>query len=175
MTYYRRDDYVQMAILFGAIPNTAVTYYTQPGLALATIYADPNGVTQIANPQFTDGFGHAVAYMAAGTYTVTYSGPQIQTLTLPDQIVGPGGGGSSVTAFAGVPSGTVDGVNRVFTLTNNGVNLTTPPTQATVWKNFPLVPDSGSGTGYTLSGVTVVYDVAPTSSDEIYAEGFTVA
>jgi hypothetical protein len=166
MSLFRRDDYVQMAIGF-AVPNAAVTYYQQVGsaLILASIYNDANGDAPIANPQFTDGFGHAWAYMAAGTYTITYSGMQIETLTLPDQTVG--GAGGAIPTFAGTPAGTVDGVNRVFTLTNNGTPLTVAPTQAQVTLNYPLVP----GVGYTLSGVTVVYATAPELTDTIWAQG----
>lgn len=174
-SYYRRDDNTNMTIGFGwAVPNCAVTYYVQPSLELATVYADPNGATQISNPQFSDGLGHTVAYMAAGFYTITFSGPQIQTLTLPDQEVGGlgSGSGSTVEVFSGTPSGTIDGVNRVFTLTNNGTDLTSAPTQAQVWKNFPLVP--GDPAGYTLSGVTITYAVAPQPGDSLFASGFTV-
>lgn len=175
MTYFRRDDTVQNALGY-AIPNIAVTYYVEPGLTLATVYADPNGVTQISNPQFTDGLGHTAAYMAAGEYTITYSGSQIQTLTLPDQDVGGSGGGSAVTVFAGTPQGTIDGTNRVFTLTNNGTPLTSAPTQLDVWLNAPLVVN----VGYTISGVTIVYAVAPqpaaggVAGDTIWAQGMTV-
>lgn len=173
-TYFRRDDDVQNGLGY-AIPNIAVTYYVQPGLTLATVYNDANGDEQVSNPQYTDGLGHAAAYMASGTYTITYSGAQIQTLTLPDQDVGGSGGGSTVTAFAGIPAGTKDDVNRVFTLTNAGTPLTSAPTQVEVWKNFSLVPDTGSETGYTLSGVTIVYDVAPATTDTIWAQGLTIS
>lgn len=168
--YFRRDDFVQMAIGY-AVPNVAVTYYTQPGLTLAEVFSGPEGGAA-SNPQFSDGFGHAIAYMAAGLYTITYSGAQIQTLTLPDQDVGAsGGGGSTVSVFAGTPSGTIDGVNRVFTLTNAGTPLVTAPTQAEVVLNVPLVP----GVGYTLTGVTIVYATAPEVGDTLWAQGFTVS
>lgn len=171
MAISRRDDLVQMAIGF-AVPNVAVTYYEQPSLTLAILFNDANGDEEIPNPQYTDGFGHAFAYMAAGLYTITYSGAQIQTLTLPDQDVGgSGGGGSTVTVFAGVPQGTQDGVNRVFTLTNAGTPLTSAPTQAEVWNNFPLI----SGQGYTLVGITITYAVAPATTDKIWAQGLFVS
>lgn len=169
-TYFRRDDFVQNALGY-AIPNVAVTYYVEPGLTLATVYSGPTGGAA-TNPQLTDGLGHAEAYMAAGQYTITYSGTQIQTLTLPDQNVGGGGGsGSTVTVFAGVPQGTQDGVNRVFTLTNAGVPLTAAPTQLEVWSNISLVVN----VGYTISGVTIVYAVAPQPTDTIWAQGVTIS
>lgn len=169
-TYSRRDDTVQNGLGY-AIPNVAVTYYVQPGLTLATIYNDANGDATIPNPQYTDGLGHAVAYMGPGLYTITYSGAQIQTLTLADQSVGGAGSGSTVTAFAGTPQGTQDGVNRVFTLTNNGTPLVTAPTQLDVWCNFPLVVN----VGYTISGVTIVYTTAPQPTDTIWAQGVTIS
>lgn len=168
--FYRRDDFVQSAIGY-AIPNVAVTYYTEPGLTLATIYADAAGDTAASNPQYTDGLGHAEAYMAQGQYTITYSGAQIQTLTLADQSVGATQTGSTVTSFAGTPQGSLDGVNRVFTLTNAGTPLTTAPSQVEVWDNYSLVVN----VGYTISGVTIVYAVAPLTTDTIWAQGVTIS
>jgi len=171
-TFYRRDDFVQNALGY-AMQNVAVTYFLEPGLTLATVYAAPAGVTPAANPQFTDGLGHAEAYMAAGQYTVTYTGSQIQTLSLPDQNIGPVTvtSGNTVTTFAGIPAGTQDGTNRVFTLTNAGTPLSSSPSQAVVWKNFPLVVN----VGYTISGVTIVYAVAPSTSDTIWAQGVFIS
>lgn len=168
-TYYRRDDWVFNNFI-QAIANANVTYYTQPSLAPATVYNDANGDI-VANPQITDGFGHAVAYLAAGIYTITYSGQQIITLTLPDQQVGAAGGGGSVTVFSGTPTGTIDGTNRVFTIVNVSTPLTALPTQITAWLNFPLI----QGTGYTLAVVAgqlqITYAVAPQTGDTLYAQG----
>lgn len=118
--YYRRDDWVFNNFI-QAIPNANVTYYTQPGLAPATVYNDANGDVVIANPQITDGFGHAVAYLAAGIYTIVYSGEQIVTETFPDQQVGGAGGGNlfvqastTNTAPGTVITGAIPG--SVFTL-----------------------------------------------------------
>ena len=170
-TYYRRDDDVQNG-LGEAMPNIAVTYYATGG-GLATIYADPAGTIPIANPQYTDGLGHAFAYMASGIYEITYSGQQIQTLTLPDQSVGigSGGSGSTVVPFSGTPQGTINGINKTFTLTNNGTPLTIAPTQSEIWLNFPLV----SGVGYALTGVTIVYTNAPITGDTLWAQGVTIS
>ena len=165
-TYFRRDDTVQNALGY-AIPNVAVAYYVQPSLTLATVYNDSNGDEVISNPQFTDGLGHADAYMASGLYTITYSSPQIQTLTLPDQSVGPESGGGAITVFAGTPEGAVNGVNRVFTLTNNGTPLVTAPTILDVWLNFPLIVN----VGYTITGVVISFAQAPLDTDTIWAQG----
>jgi hypothetical protein len=169
-TYVRRDDYAQNALGY-AVPNVAVTYYLEPGLTLATVYTDSTGDTVATNPQLTDGLGHAVAYMVAGEYTIVYSGSQIQTLTLPDQSVGGAGSGTNVVAFAGVPAGAVNGVNRVFTLTNAGTPLTAEPTQLTVWQNFPLV----QGVGFTISGTSIIYTNAPQTTDVLWAQGVTIS
>lgn len=145
-SYFRRDDDVQNG-LGEAVPNIAVTYYLQPGLALATIYADPNGVTEISNPQYTNGLGQTAAYMAAGLYTITYSGAQIQTLTYPDQLVSSGGGGG-LTPLTVTPS--PNGTVRIFTLSG------TPSAPAD-----DLVFLSGSyvayGVAYTVSGSTLTW------------------
>lgn len=170
-TYFVRNDTVQNALGY-AIPNVAVAYFLQPGLTLAAVFSGPSGGAA-PNPQFTDGLGQTTAYLAAGQYTITYSGEQIQTLTLADQNVGGSGSGSTVVPFAGIPQGTIDGVNRVFTLTNAGTPLTSAPTQAEVWKNFPLVP--GDPNGFTLSGVIITYATAPISGDTLWAQGVTIS
>lgn len=179
-TFFRRDDFVESGIGY-AIPNVAVTYYLQPALTLASVFTGPSGGVA-TNPQFTDGLGHAVAYMGAGQYTIVYSGAQIQTLTLPDQNVGGSGSGSTVTLFQGIPAGTVDGVNRVFTLTNLGTPLTTAPTQVTPTFNGTVQELNAPGpNGYTISGVTIVFNTPPqpaaggVAADRIYVQGETVS
>ena len=171
--YFRRDDFVDAAIFGYSIPNIAVTYLVQPGLALAAVFSGPSGGAT-TNPQFTDGLGHAVAYVAAGIYTIVYSGEQIQTMTLPDQSVGAGGSGG-VTVFAGIPSGTIDSVNRVFTLA-----VPSSPLQDTVWLNFPLIVDVGYTATWATGTLTIVYAVAPQPAsgsagsipgDNLYVQG----
>lgn len=166
MSFFRRDDFV-INSLGTAVPNTTVTYYVQPGLALATVYNDAAGDVIVGNPQFTDGLGHAVAYMAVGLYTITYSGAQIQTLTLTDQAVGYSGSGGSVTVFSGTPSGTIDGTNLVFTF-----SVPSAPVFLIVSLNYPLV----AGVGYTSSWaggtLTITYTTAPQPADTVYVQGF---
>jgi hypothetical protein len=145
-TFYRRDDDVQNG-LGEAMPNIAVSYYI--GGVLATIYADPAGATPIANPQYTNGLGQTAAYMAAGTYTITYSGAQIQTLTYPDQIIGsPGGTGSIVVRL--VPTPVADGATRIFTLAQ------TPPGPASD-QFFVAGSLAVYGVAYTVSGATITW------------------
>ncbi len=140
-TFYRRDDDVQNG-LGQAMPNIAVAYYTQPGGALAAIFADPAGATPIANPQYTNGLGQTAAYMAPGLYTVVYSGAQIQTLTYPDQIVG---GEAAVAGTSPMtPTPAADGTVRIFTL--------------------PSAPPNPAGDQFFVAGSLVSYGVAYTST-----------
>ena len=157
--YFRRDDNVQNG--FGeAVPNIAVTYLVQPGLTLATVYSDPNGMVPASNPQYTNGLGQAAAYMAPGSYTITYSGQQIQTLTYPDQTVGGGYGAGGLTPLTVTPS--PNGTIRVFTLSQ------IPPSPSA-----DLLFDSGSlvpyGVAYTVSGNTVTWigAVPPQTGDRL--------
>ena len=146
-TFYRRDDDVQNG-LGEAMPNIAVAYYTQPGGALAAIFADPAGATPIANPQYTNGLGQTAAYMAAGTYTVVYSGAQIQTLTYPDQEIGLGVAGANIPPIAPTPS--ANGVVRIFTLSQAPPN----PTGDQLFVAGSLV---SYGVVYTISGNTLTW------------------
>ena len=158
-TFYRRDDEVQNG--FGqAMPNIAVTYYLQPNGSLATIYADPAGATQIANPQYTNGLGQAAAYMAAGIYTVVYSGAQIQTLTYPDQIVGENSSSANLPPMQ--PITIPDGIVRVFTLPSAPPN----PTGDQVFVSGSFV---SYGVAYVVSGSTLTWigAVPPQKGDRI--------
>lgn len=176
-TYYRRDDQVINGI-GQCVPNGFVTYFVQPSLALATCFNDPNGDEIVSNPQLTSGLGQTAVYLSPGIYTVQYSGPQILTQTLPDQVVGPAGSGSNVVPFAGVPQGVIDGSNTVFTLTNAGIVIPGPVSQMTVWLNDPLIPN----VGFTVTGpnqITYLNPPQPASDDSptpdyIWAQGFTV-
>ena len=146
MAYYRRDDEVQNG-LGEAMPNIAVTYYVQPSLALATVYANATGSISATNPQYTNGLGQTAAYMAAGTYTITYSGAQIQTLTYPDQVVSSGGnGGVAPLTVTPSPNGTV----RVFTLSGTPV----APSADLFFVAGSLAQYSGA---YTVSGNTLTW------------------
>lgn len=158
-TYYRRDDDVQNG-LGEAMPNIAVTYLTQPGGALATVYADPAGATPISNPQYTNGLGQTVAYMAAGTYTVVYSGAQIQTLTYSDQIIGAGTPGSATPPLTPTPD--ADGTVRIFTLSQAPPN----PSGDQLFVAGSFVP---YGVGYTVAGTTITWigAVPPQAGDTL--------
>lgn len=146
-TYFRRDDDVQNG-LGEAVPNIAVTYYVQPGLTLATCYADPLGVTPIANPQYTNGLGQTAVYLLPGLYTITYSGAQIQTLTYPDQLVS--AGSSSTRNNPVVPTPAFDGTTRIFTIPVTPVNANSD--QWFVGRTLAVY-----GTDYTVAGKTITW------------------
>ena len=158
--FYRRDDDVQNG-LGEAVPNIAVTYLMQPGLTPAAIYSDPAGTDPVANPQYTNGLGQTAIYAAAGLYTISYSGEQIQTLTYPDQLIGPGGS-SGNTFTRTIPTPLPDGTVRIFTL---GVTPTTPANDL-FFVAGSLVPYE---TAYTVAGNTVTWTgpIPPQEGDDL--------
>ena len=182
MALARSDQWVTDA-LGRALAGAQVYWCTQaastannPPSPLATAYTDNTGDTPIVQPVLTDGFGHAVAYLDdTQPYTVVIWHPLFgdTPIVLPDQVLSGAGETTGLSPFAGTPSGVINGTNTVFTLTNNGVALTAPPSQVTVWNNFPLVP----GVGYSLTGTTITFATAPQPAvggnpgDSIYAQG----
>src|SRR5208283_3342608 len=164
-----RDDRYISDAQGRALAGAEVYWCTQPASTannppspLATVYADLAGTIPLAQPVLTDGFGHAFAYMDESVlHTVVIWHPLFgyNPVVLPDQSVGGGsGGGSGLTPFAGTPNGTIDGTNRVFTLTNGGTPIPdTTPVQITAWLNFPLIP----GLGFSVSGNVITYANAP--------------
>lgn len=84
--------------------------------------------------------------------------------------------GSSMVPFAGTPIGTIDGTRTTFTLSDNGVALTSLPIAKTViaWINNAAF----NGTGFELSGITITYSMPPQPAsgsipaDIIFAQGF---
>jgi hypothetical protein len=73
------------------------------------------------------------------------------------------------TLFSGTLTGTKDGSNKVFTLTNGGSAIGVTPLWAIVWDNFPLI----NGIGFSLgpSAGQVTFATAPLSTDTLYAQG----
>lgn len=175
----RRDDWVTDA-QGRALSGTLVYYCTQPAntsvtppTPLASIFSNIGGTAE-ANPQVTDGFGHAVAYAEDSLlYTIVYSNPIFGAtpIILTDQSFGPPGGGSSgnvgFTPFAGVPTGAVNGSNTTFVLNNVSTPLPGPPVQLVFWVNFPLI----NGQGFTFSGNVVTTAQPPQVGDQVYATG----
>lgn len=178
MAIERRDDWLTDA-QGRALAGALVYYCTQPATTttvpptpLATVYSDTEG-DAATNPQVTDGFGHAVAYLDDSVlYTIVFVHPLFgpNPVVLTDQAVpGAGGSGSSYTPFAGVPSGTINGANTIFTLTNGGTPIANvTPAQVIVWCNFPLI----NGLGVAVSGNQITYASAPQVGDNIFAQGW---
>lgn len=174
MAIIRRDDWLttpQGQALSGAL----VYYLTQPAdtsvnppTTLATVYKDTAG-TLGDNPQVSDGYGHAVAYLNNGQlYTVAFYHPVLgamSPLVLPDQSLN-----STTSSAPGiiseVPAGAIDGTNRFFTLSH-------VPLSGTAWLNIALIP----GLGFTLAGNVITYARAPqptsggVPADAIYFQG----
>lgn len=186
MAIARRDDSLTDAQ--GRALAGAQVFYCEPQPAntsvippspLATVYSDLAG-TPATNPQITDGFGHAIAYLDDTVlYTIVYVHPLFgpNPVVWQDQWLGGGGGSGNVSLFAGTPTGTIDGTNKTFVVVNGSTPLTALPSQITAWLNFPLI----EGLGYVLAVVggqlQITYAVAPqpaaggVTADAIYAQG----
>lgn len=190
MAILRDDRFVADALgralagaqVYWCVPQPAATA-TNPPSPLATIYTDTTGSTPVTQPVLTDGFGHAWAYLDDSTlFTVVIWHPLFgdNPIVLPDQSLGSGGGGD-LSVFAGVPTGTIDGSNRVFTVVNGSTPLTAIPAQITAWLNFPQI----EGLGYSLAVVSgelkITFATAPQPAagggpgDAIFAQGLTAS
>lgn len=155
-----------------ALAGCQVYYCTQPAITttippspLAPTFSDTEG-DALTQPTITDGFGHAVAYLNNGVlYTIVLFHPLFgpNPVVLTDQ----GISGPIFIQFAGTPSGTIDGTNTVFTFLVGGA-----PIQTTVWLNFPLITGVGYSTSWASGTLTITYDNAPQTGDNLYVEGF---
>lgn len=106
-TYFRSDGWVKSA-LGQAVSGAQVYVCSQPAdvtfvppLPQVPLFADAAGATPLAQPIFTDGFGHYDFYVPYGTYTVVIvNGGNIQQI-YPDQTVGfsSSGGGAVSSVF----------------------------------------------------------------------------
>jgi hypothetical protein len=174
MAIIRRDDWLSTP-QGQALSGAYVYYLTQPANTaanppspLATVYKDTEG-TVADNPQITDGYGHAVAYLNNGQlYTIAFYHPVLganSPLVLPDQSLN-SSTSSAPNKFQEVPAGAIDGTNRVFTLSRT-------PTDGDAWLNNLLIPDLG----YTLVGNVITFSRAPqpagggVAADAIYFKG----
>lgn len=156
-----------------------------PPSPLATVYSDAAGADPITQPVLTDGFGHADAYMDDGVlYTVVVWHPLFggDPIVYTDQALNGLGAGGGLTPFAGSLLGTIDGTNKVFTVTLDGTNpLTILPSQMTVWLNVPLIKGLGYTVALTGGQVQVTFAAAPqpasggSAGDSLYAQGLYAA
>ncbi len=191
MALGRDDRYIADALgralagaqVYWCSPQPASTAVNPPS-PLAPTFTDLTGDTPLVQPVLADGFGHADAYLDDQTlFTVVVWHPLFgpnPIVLIDQQISGGGGGGSTLTPFQGTLIGTVDGVNKTFTLANGSSPLGVAPIWSTVvvWFNFPLV----NGLGYTPAGTdTLTFANAPqpasggTPADAIFAQGFTLS
>lgn len=121
----------------GTINGSNVTFTIPSAISSGKSFIDLNGQVYI---QDTD-------YTISGT-TVTYSvAPAADLSGLTHKIVY-AGGTASEWVFDATPTGTVNGVNTVFT-------LPVTVTQVMVFADGALV--KGAGTDYTLSGATITF------------------
>jgi hypothetical protein len=147
-----------------AVAGALMYFLTQPAdvetlTPLANVYSDLAG-TPAPNPQTTDGLGQVGCYLDnTQLYTIVVVSPFIETQVYPDQNLG--NSPSTSSTFAQVPAGTINGVNKVFTLTLAPVLLFLQ------YNSAVLQP----GVGYTLSGSTVTLAIAPEVGDSLYASG----
>ncbi len=179
MTILRRDDWLTTP-QGQALAGAEVYYLTQPATTtsyppspVAAVYSNSSGTTA-ANPQITDGNGHAAAYLAEGQlYTVAFYHPLLGDglLVLEDQALSGGASSGSVTPFSltsadGGIIGTINGANCTFT-------LSITPTLLTLVRNVgTLVPGVGYSTA-TVNGVfTITFAAAPQVGDTLYAFGY---
>lgn len=172
-TITRRDDWLQNA-MGQALSGGSVYYCSQPANTsslppspLATVYTDSTGATTVTQPVVTDGFGHAVAYLVEGVYTVVYVAPTIGTIVLVDQVaVGPYNTttveSNCDTSAAGTLTGTINGTNTVFT-------LSAVPTPATSLLFYIGGIFQIPGVDYTVSGQIITCTTAPHSGNELAA------
>jgi hypothetical protein len=83
----------------------------------------------------------------------------------------PGPAGAGGTAFSQIPTGSVDGTNRIFTF--NAIPGGTTPALLNVVQNGLIVDPFGSAPyGYTLLFNVVTFNTAPAVNDLIRGNGF---
>lgn len=172
MAIVRRDDWLtdaQGRALAGAqvwYCNQPATTSVIPPFPLTTVSMDLAG-DPATNPQITDGFGHAVAYLDDTVlYTIVYVHPLFgpNPVVLIDQSLGGGGGGNTFVQ-ASTTEGTITGAipGSVFTLPS------VPVTGSLVFNINGQVLNPGTvlgpTVGYTISGAVVTLFTALQDGD----------
>ncbi len=166
---YRRDDWstdglgralsgLQVYVCYQPADTESV-----PPSPLATIYSDNAGADPITQPVLTDGFGHSFWYAPEGSYTIVFYSPLTQEVVLEDQALVPYASVTVTykndTSNAGSITGSINGTNRVFTLSG----APAPPNSLMFMVNGLVQA------GWSLSGSTVTLAVAPHSGDILNA------
>jgi hypothetical protein len=168
-TYFRSDQWITDA-LGNALAGVDVYYCSQPASTgsippspLVPLYLDSAGVTPINNPVITDGFGHSVAYLGIGTYTIVIASPNIVTRVLLDQVIVsptvPPTDWNNDSVNAGTITGSVNSVNKVFVLSG-----TPTPTNSLLFAVNGVLQS-----GWTISGNTVTLNQAPHAGNTVNA------
>lgn len=177
MALARRDDWLTDA-QGRALSGAQVFYCLQPATTsslppspLATIFSDLAS-TPATNPQVTDGFGHAVAYLDDSVlYTMVFVHPLFgaNPVVLTDQTIGGGGGGGTtntpvqVSTTASTITGAIPG--SVFTLPSLPIANTLVLAQNGIVLTLNL--------GYTISSQVITLATALQSGDNLYALYYT--
>jgi hypothetical protein len=163
-----RIDRVVQTAQGQAVAGALVYFLTQPAdvdtlTPLANVFSSSGGAAG-ANPQVTDGLGQVGCYLDNGQlYTIVVVSPFLETQVYPDQNLG--NAPATSTIFAETPAGTIDGTNRVFT-------LTVAPTLLFLQQNLGvLVPGVGYTTAVVADVFTITFAVAPQPGDSLYASG----
>lgn len=190
---YRKDGWAKNT-LGPAVAGAQIYVCSQPANTdflppdpLASIFSDPGGLVPIAQPIFTDGFGHYDYYVAPGLYTeVIAFGGKVQQV-YPDQSLGNinTGGGPSIVAGAGIATSTDSSGNvTINSLTDlddqitvisvdklipidEGVVLITKTSQAHLTLNPPIAgaqPTGDDGRQLRLVAVTAFAHVITTNT-----------
>lgn len=161
-TYGRMDFSLQNA-QGQAISGATVNVYSQPACGQAAtltpagraqLYSSPSG-GPITQPLFTDGFGHAAAYLATGCVTVVYYSPFTGTITYPDQIsAAPGTGGP-------INSTSATGNSGPAALTSGNLNI--PVYVGAAGSGAPIASDGSNGLTVTgnVASATAVNPTSP--------------
>jgi len=157
MPLARFDTWVRSTI-GPAAAGTLVYICSQPAVSstippspLIPLFADSGAATSITQPLTCDGFGHAFAYCAAGTYTVVLVGGGRIQQVYPDQAVGGSGSSSSIILQTNGTPNTVQsllnlkgsGTVSVSSDGSGGVTIFGAPSQA-------LVQNAQVGTTYAI-------------------------
>lgn len=177
-TLFRTDEWVK-STLGPAISGAHLYFCTQPAAVpsseatggptpQASTYQDPNGVTALPQPISTDGFGHANAYIAPGTYTLCVYNNGSLMATYPDQSIGVSGGVISLNSLTGNVS--VQGGSGIsIAVVGSSVIVSSSVTGGvtslnSLVGNVSIVAGTGISVSVVGSGIQVSGTTSPTGS-----------
>jgi hypothetical protein len=169
--FWRINEWVKAANGY-AMANGQVFFCTQPAnttsyppTPLATLYADPFGLTPISQPLVCDGYGYVSAYVAAGTYTMVVALSNVIQNVYPDQSYGLSSAQITLETN-GVPNPNQGVLNIVgagdISVTLNALG------QTVVESTGFVIPGTGNGTLVVTANIGV--STAP-AGDVLIADG----